>query len=779
MDPRTAAIDARPTAADPRATGAPPRDRTVAARPTDSRDLASPGPGPDDADPPRTRPATPPGNRAWSRPVIERIPPGDRGRPTPSGTGYPTADPTVTGARVPGAPVPTAATSPGTASPGTTSPRTSSHSPTSTEPTGNDRGPVRGAPAPGDRASVPETEDPGAPRSTREPRVPVISRSPGAVPRPEPVPAARHATGPPDRRGDAGPAPAVGSWTGGSQGLHAPVTGPPAVAGTPAVAGPAPAPPPEGESGSTSEAGPAPSPVLGPPPPPSVIRRRPAERSADRDAGRSRGLDELVTEFGGTLPKAPLDPPRRRDADQGLFSRVVGKRGRRAVGHGWAPVPAPLVTYRASTAQIGGVFPLLSANGLPPTGALVGYDVLSAGAFYFDPVGWVLAQPAIVTNPNIITFGKPGTGKSATVKVCLLRLMRFGVRTVVAGDVKGEYEDVCRAVGVEPIALGPGLAARINALDLGPLGQGWAELSRDEVQRRSTMILSRWLVLLRALIGVRGVGLSPSGEEALGAVLRELTGWSSGGTRLRPVTIPQVWQALRDPTATMAAECRYNGPEEMRRECRLIADALGVMVRGSLSGLFDEETNVDLDWTAPIQSLSLQRLRALGDEATGVALACVNSWCSAMLDLRRPGDVTLTLRDEVWRQMRLGLGAVQSLDADLRLSRSDGAIQWIIAHKPSDLLSVGDLGSQAVTIAKDMLNLCDTKVLMGQDTAIADELDTLLGLGTMQRDWVTGWARQRLGRGLWLVGERAFKVQTVLTRAEEQLVDTNRALDAG
>ena len=509
-------------------------------------------------------------------------------------------------------------------------------------------------------------------------------------------------------------------------------------------------------------------------------RWNPSRRPRDcvrADAQAAPDLAQLVATHGPPLPARLPEVAQGKDVDAGLFARRTGRRGPARAGYGWSPVPAPLVPYRASTAQIGGVFPLLASNGLPPTGALVGYDVLSAGAFYLDPVGWVLADPAIVTNPNLVTFGKPGTGKSATVKLCLLRLMRFGVRTIVAGDVKGEYEDLCRAVGVDPIALGPGLPARINALDLGPLGEGLADLPRQEVLRRSTATFSRWLVLLRALIGVRGVPVTPSGEEALAAVLRDLTGWSVGSDVMAPVTIPQVWHALRDPSAAVAEECRYADPAEMRRECRTITDALGVMVRGSLAGLFDAPTNVDLDWAAPIQSLSLQRLRSLGDEATGVALACVNSWCSAMLELRRPGQITLTLRDEVWRQMRLGLGAVQSLDADLRLSRSEGAIQWMVAHKPSDLLSVGDSGSQAVTIAKDMLNLCDTKVLMGQDAAIAQELDDLLGLGAMQRDWVTGWARQRVGRALWLVGERAFKVQTVQTPAEESFTNTNHALD--
>jgi hypothetical protein len=510
----------------------------------------------------------------------------------------------------------------------------------------------------------------------------------------------------------------------------------------------------------------------------SAARRRRSRDIVRADTAAAPGLAELMATHGSALPSTTTPTGRREDPDTGLFTGKVGRRGHARAGHGWSPVPAPLVGYRASTAQIGGVFPLLSADGLPPTGALIGYDVLSAGAFYVDPAGWVLAHPAIVTNPNIVTFGKPGMGKSATVKVALLRLMRFGVRTIIAGDVKGEYEDLCRAVGVQPIALGPGLPARINALDPGPLGHDLAQLPREEVMRRSTMTFARWLVLLRALVGVRGLPLTPTDEEALGTVLRELTGWSEGNDNLAPVTIPEVWQALRDPTPSIASECRYAGPEHMRRDCRPLTDALGVMVRGSLAGLFDAPTTVALDWTAPIQSLSLQRLRSLGDEATGVALACVNSWCSAMSELRRPGELTLTLRDEVWRQMRLGLGAVQSLDADLRLSRADGAIQWIVAHKPSDLLSVGDAGSQAVTIARDMLNLCDTKVLMGQDAAIGDELDDLLGLGTMQRDWVTGWARQRIGRGVWLVGERVFKVQTVITAQEAQLVDTNGALDA-
>ena len=107
-----------------------------------------------------------------------------------------------------------------------------------------------------------------------------------------------------------------------------------------------------------------------------------------------------------------------------------------------------------------------------------------------------------------------------------------------------------------------------------------------------------------------------------------------------------------------------------------------------------------------VQSLSLSRLEPLGDEAVGMALLCLNSWGRAMRETAQPGDMRIVIRDESWKQLRLGVDAVKSFDADLRLSRRDGDIQFALAHKPSDLVSVGDAGSQAAAIAKDMLHLC-------------------------------------------------------------------------
>src|SRR5690606_19196199 len=101
------------------------------------------------------------------------------------------------------------------------------------------------------------------------------------------------------------------------------------------------------------------------------------------------------------------------------------------------------------------------------------------------------------------------------------------------------------------------------------------------------------------------------------------------------------------------------------------------------------------------------------------------------------------------KAMRLGIEAVKSLDEDFRLSRGvagrGGDVQWANAHKPSDMLTVGDHGSQAANIARDLMHLADIKILHGQKPGVAHELDDMLGLGPIATDAITGWAMQRKG----------------------------------
>jgi hypothetical protein len=493
-----------------------------------------------------------------------------------------------------------------------------------------------------------------------------------------------------------------------------------------------------------------------------------------RGKGGERSAAQLLGSFGA--PPATKPPEEKKHHSRERVNRPIApRRGHARPGEGWSPVEAPLAVYQAATSEIGGVFPLLAANGIPAVGARIGYDTLSGGAFYAHPIEWVLR--GLATNPNVVVFGEPGRGKSSTVVAFLLRMMLFGIRTLISGDVKGEYSPLLRALGITPIALGRGSRVRLNALDLGPLRSRWSGWSIGRQVEELEGVFGRWVKLLVALAEAQGYRPTVTDEAVLSAVLRRLVGVHDGYTELTPVTIPDVQRQLADPDQRLWEGMRFADRRQFLDMLRPITDALGNLISGPLSGLFDAETNFELDWDAPVQSMDLSRLRSRGDQAVAVALTCLGSWSSMVTDLQDDGEIRIVVRDEVWRQMRLGLRAVQAVDSDLRLSRAEKKIQILVMHKPSDPLSVGAVGSQEVVIAKDLLALCSTRILFGQSTSVADELAEDFALSEREQDVTTGWAMERIGRALWKIeGRPGYKVQTVLSHTEKQVFDTNAQL---
>lgn len=493
-----------------------------------------------------------------------------------------------------------------------------------------------------------------------------------------------------------------------------------------------------------------------------------------RRDGRGRDVDTLLADFGHELPRQapPEDPVKDRTA---LF-RGASRHGLLRRNTGWSPNVPPVVAWRMTSDQAPVLWPFIAGPGIPPTGAQLGVDHFSGGSFYVDPVGWTLDETLPVTNPNVFNYGDPGRGKSATTKAFLLRMSDFGYKTLILGDVKDEYEPLCRWFGVEPIAVGQGLSARINPLDFGPLAHGWEHLTPTQAQTRAAIIFGRWGTLVQGLVGSQKVGdqhvpYGPSQARVVDQALRTLTGYNAAHTHLRPTTIPQLGHLIEDPTQELISACNYADRRQFLDDTRLMRDALNRLVKGVLAGIFDAPTSIAVDWTAPIQSLSLSRLTPLGNEAVAIALACTSSWGRGVREVNT-GELNITVRDEVWLQLRLGADAVKSFDADLRLSRSEGSIQWCNMHHPSNFEAVGDTGTQSAQIARDLGKLAATTIYHG----IADPDAVPASLGPVAHHTITEWACQHKGRALWQVADRQFKVQTILHPREQHLFDTNQAL---
>ncbi|MGW2562262.1 type VI secretion protein [Streptomyces sp. NPDC001514] len=489
-------------------------------------------------------------------------------------------------------------------------------------------------------------------------------------------------------------------------------------------------------------------------------------------------------------PPAPEPGPkprgrRERQRAQSLedpetVMRVAPRRGWAQPFAGRAAGVPRTEVVRADTANAAGAYPFLHAASLPPVGAYIGQNTLTTEAFSAHPSVWV--REGLCTNPNVMITGIPGSGKSAHIKALCFRLMAFGHRTLIAGDVKGEYARLCRHLGAEPVRLGPGLPGRLNPLDAGPLGAGLDRLTdRTELRGRLSEIHRRRLTLLKALLELQlGRALLPQEEEALDVAVREVTGELHGQTRLTTPTLPLVYDRLRDPTDAMADELRVRDQEvqRAREQMESLRSALGSMVKGHLGGLFDQETSVGLDWEAPIQSVDVSALEQYGDETVAMVLTCVSSWAQAAID--QPGNRPwIVVRDELWRQMRSGgASQVKKIDADLRLSRATGTIQLLATHRLSDFESVGAAGSEAVNIARDLISSCETRVQLAQDTRPLQITREAIGLSDAECDLIGSWGAGQRGRALWKVGRAggSHAVQLVLSQTEKELFETDERM---
>jgi hypothetical protein len=472
-----------------------------------------------------------------------------------------------------------------------------------------------------------------------------------------------------------------------------------------------------------------------------------------------------------SAPPAPL-PPRR-----GWARPWAGR----------SAVLPPVPVYRGSTAQAQGLYPWLYGGSLTPAGAYLGIDCLTGGAFSCHPLAWL--ADGLVSNPNILITGVPGAGKSATIKALALRLMCFGVRAFIAGDLKNEYAPLARALGTEPVELGPGLPGRLNPLDAGPLGQNLPR-ERGQLAERLAEIHRRRLVLLCSLAAMRlGRTLTPteetavslaiyeaSGRRAPGGLEGEGAGQARGGAREASPTIPLVWAALRDPTVEMARELRVRRDSVplLREMIRPVTDAIGGMVAGSMAGLFDGPTTVSPDFSAPIQTVDLSRMADRGDETIAMILACVSSWAQAAVD--EPGPARMIIRDELWRSLRIP-ALVRKIDSDLRLSRAQGTIQVLATHRLADFETAGVTGSAESAIATGLIASCDTRICLRQDTAPLAATREQIGLTDTECAHIASWSGRQTGRAVWKIGRAASAVvQIVLTPAEQQLFWTNERM---
>src|SRR4051794_11770093 len=227
--------------------------------------------------------------------------------------------------------------------------------------------------------------------------------------------------------------------------------------------------------------------------------------------------------------------------------------------------------HRTTTAHIQAAYPFVAEGGLGGRGVYIGRDVYG-GSFCYDP--WELYGREL-TSPNTVVIGIVGRAKSSLVKSYVFRQSVFGRQAWIV-DVKGEYERLAQALGVQPIALAPGGSVRLNPLT-----------PRGGPERQLNLLYSVAAAALER-------PLTPEEKRAAQEALHVLERRSAGEP-----TLPGVVEVLIRPPGEMA-EALAMGLDELASSVRPMAFALDQLCSGNLGGMFDGPTSAGLDLEAPL-----------------------------------------------------------------------------------------------------------------------------------------------------------------------------------
>jgi hypothetical protein len=412
----------------------------------------------------------------------------------------------------------------------------------------------------------------------------------------------------------------------------------------------------------------------------------------------------------------------------------------------------------ATTRHLCAAYPLVSEAGLGHEGVLIGRDVLG-GSFVYDP--FALYGRGVVTNPNMVVFGQIGRGKSSFVKSYLWRQAVFGRHAWVI-DPKGEYGPLAQAWGVEPVALRPGGAVRLNPLDTEE------EAGDDQRLSGADGVLRRRAVLTSSLaVACLDRNLLPRERAAIDAAVAGATQRAQAARMPAPV-LPQIVDSLLDPSID-ASRALHTTRSVLMEDGRDAALELRRLVNGDLAGMFDGPTTPGLRLDAPLVVLDLAAV--YHSPALGVLMACAAAWLQNAVRSQHRNRIIVVV-DEAWAILS-NLGVARWLQTSWKLSRALGVANMAVLHRLSDLRSVGTEGSEQVNLAEGLLADSETRVVYAQSPGEVTRAGELLGLTDTETELLT---QLRRGMALWKVGRRSFLVEHRLGSGEQWLTDTDQAM---
>lgn len=384
-----------------------------------------------------------------------------------------------------------------------------------------------------------------------------------------------------------------------------------------------------------------------------------------------------------------------------------------------------LITRNMDTTALSTTFPFTSSELSDNKGILYGINAHNESLVIFDRFS--------LENANMLVLATSGSGKSYFVKLEILRSLMFDTETIIL-DPENEYEMICKVVGGNYISFSVNSQHKINPFQLAHP----KDSSEDEMGYKYLFLQS----LLKIMLGQ----MTPSEDAVLNRALT-LTYRQKGITE-DPATHHLEAPRLEDLYRALI------GMEE--NNARDLAARLEKYVMGSTKGIFDQQSNIDLD-----SKVTVFTLRELADEIRPIVMFMILDyiWTKVRHDLKR----RLLVVDEAWVLMRYEDSA-KILQGFVKRARKYYLGVTIISQNVDDFL--GSAYGKAIVTNSAL------QMLLKQSTAAINQIADTFYLSQGERHMLLSAG---IGEGLFFAGPNHVAIRVVSSPDEHALASTKPA----
>lgn len=383
-----------------------------------------------------------------------------------------------------------------------------------------------------------------------------------------------------------------------------------------------------------------------------------------------------------------------------------------------------MIPRNMDTTSLATTFPFTTSELTANEGILYGINEGNDSLIVFDRF--------TLENANTTVFGKSGSGKSYMVKLEVMRSLMFDTEVIVI-DPESEYEALTHALGGEYIRFRFGANTKINPFDLTFLknqGEGESELNQKILSLHG---------FFRVVMGK----LTPSEDALLDRAL--VLTYKQKGITPDPTTQAAEAPLMEDLYKTLI------GMEEPL--ARGLADRIEKFVKGSLVGIFDSQTNVEIR-----NPLTVFSIRDLEDELRPIAMYLILDfiWTKIRRDIKR----RLLIVDEAWYMMKYPDSA-QFLNSMAKRARKYYLGLTTITQDVEDFL--------AVELGKSIIQNSSMQILLKQSSAAIEKVAEIFYLSEGEKHLLLS---ADIGEGLLFAGPAHAAMRVIASPEEHALATT-------